>query len=131
MPFIRLTRFPSIVNLLSFLSWMDIEFLQMLFLYLLKWLYLFFYSLLICQITLTFEWWTILSFLGKSHTVITCSFYTLLDSMCKSYVEHFFIYVHEGYWSIVLFSWTVPVFGIKWVGSGLTLVVLRNHCSKS
>ena len=61
---------------------------------------------------LIWEHWTILvSLQNKSNLIMVHDpFYILLDSICQYFVEHFCIYIHQGYWPVILFFCSVCVY---------------------
>ena len=86
---------------------------------------------------LIWEHWTILvSLQNKSNLVMVHDpFYMLLDSICQYFVEHFCIYVHQGYWPVISFFHSVCVYFlyqgngrlVTWIWECLNLLHFWNN----
>ena len=100
----------------EFLSWIYVEFCQILFLHLLRWSYDFDPSISMCGIS---HWLVYiepsLHPWNKSHLMVVL--YGLLNVFwnlaCYYFVDNFCNYVYKGYWPAVLFFGNIFGFGIR------------------
>ena len=124
-----------------FKSWVDVEFCQMLFLHLLKWSCIFCLSFCYCDVS---NWlicicWTMLVVLKWIQ--FDCGIWALLciiEFGLLIFFEDFYIYIHQRYWPVILFSGSVFVYFlcrgdsdlIEWIWECFLLFSLLEYLEK-
>ena len=90
----------------EFLIFMDVEFFQMLFLHLLRWLYDFYFSFVnVFHIYWFLDVEPYLHPWNKSHLIMIYGLFNVLSySVCQYLPADICSYVHEVYWPVIFFS---------------------------